>query len=512
MATTRTRPLLAAQRIATRHYGINDFSGGVNLRDAPDSLPPNQAQDAWNVSLSEKGLLYARLGFSKYNQTPYNQSAVTRLFEWKSGGSVIVQSGASLYRDTSGTPFKTFTTADPAAFADFTGRLYFTHPVDGMFYYDGNTVTAVPTGPKGKTMAAWLDGLWVAGDPAQPTRLYRSKLGDGTVWDTASGAVTNDIRDGPTASQPIVCIHVGVGFDQQTRPALIVAKRNSTHRVYDSSTGAYITLDASTGAASPQSMVALLGRVFVLSERGIYATNGLSPLVLLSQPLEPLFRPEALNLGKVASFCAGFLGRRLYFSIVQAGFTAPNLCIEMNPLFDSFTLGSHAMASYATVGGSNENLLGASPSVNGQVYTLESGGTDDGAAISSRWRSGWLQIGGGHLSRFHRVGVLSRGTFTLTMITDGAQEESLITPRTGGFAWDKTDKGWDKPGVGWDVGGEDPAWLAVYPRLVGRMVSVQIAATSTQTLTSRRLPGGVTPVTGAWQAQAIELDYTNLGG
>jgi hypothetical protein len=162
------------------NYGelqFRDFSGGLNLRDAAPELAQNESPDLYNVTLDERGGISKRLGYAKNNPTPFNASKVSNVYYWASGQNKISQSGTGLFKDDSTVAFKTFTTSARCGLADFQGKLYIIHPVDGMFSYDGATVTTVLAGPKGSTLAPWQNKLWASGDPNAKARVYFSRGG-----------------------------------------------------------------------------------------------------------------------------------------------------------------------------------------------------------------------------------------------------------------------------------------------------------------------------------------------
>src|SRR5439155_6553160 len=120
------------------------------------------------------------------------------------------------------------------------GLLICIHPTAGLFKYDGTTVTALATGPKGNTVTAWQNKLWAAGDPtagAKP-RVYFSAAGDETSW---PGTNFVDLREKDT--EAVVCLAGASGIDVSGRPGLLAYKKRSLYRIFDSTTGAFQTLD-----------------------------------------------------------------------------------------------------------------------------------------------------------------------------------------------------------------------------------------------------------------------------
>lgn len=395
---------------------VADFSGGLNLRDSPTDMEPKYAPLMWNVTLDEKGGVTARSGYSKWNTSSYGGSPPSNLFYWSGSGALghsFVQVGASVYQDLSTTPIKTFTTSDRAAFADFAGKVCMLHPVDGLFTWDGAVIAAIGAGPKGNTLAVFQNKLW-ANDTSGTNypRVNFSAAGDPTLWPG-----TIDIREKDTAQ--VVCLIGTAGTDIVGKPSLIVLKNRSAYRIYDSATGAYTTIDWTAGAASALSAVQANTKVYVLSDQGVFQTDGVGPLQPVSDVLRPLWTPDKLAVSYFDKACAGSIGTKAYFSFPLAGSTVNNYALELDVTSGAFTANSNAASCYAlhlapTVG----KLLFGSPTVNGQLYQLNTGGTDDGANITSKVMTKWIEPNSGMEALLNRVRVNGRGSFTLYPVYD----------------------------------------------------------------------------------------------
>src|SRR5450759_907364 len=95
-------------------------------------LGPTESPDVWNGVGNERGGVECRLGYAKYNSgdnTPYQAALVSYIYIWAKTGDKLVQCGAKLYKNTSTTSFKTFTSTARCAMADFLGKVYIIHPV-----------------------------------------------------------------------------------------------------------------------------------------------------------------------------------------------------------------------------------------------------------------------------------------------------------------------------------------------------------------------------------------------
>ncbi len=508
-------------RQGLRYYShfeqLANFSGGLNLRDAPTELALTETPDCMNVSFDERGGVTKRLGYTAWNASPaanlitqgyYSQVADKLLWYSRADGKLYSDPGTGVL-----TLRRTWTTGSRLGIVDFAGSVYAIHPVDGLYSStDGVTWAAVVASsgsvPVGDLLAAWQNKLWVAGNPATKLRLYFCGAGDPTKWAGADGGGSNDIREKDDSA--ISALHGGTGFDNQTKPCLLVFKQESTYRVHDSSTGAFVTLDSKAGAASAKAVISLYGKVYAVSRRGVYATDGFSPMQPLSAKLDPQFTDAALAYGSLDNIAAGYQGDRLFFSITRNAATVNNLALEYHPLLGWFSAGTNSAACYVTYGKNQESLLAASPTVTGQIYKLNTGGTDNGAAIQSWWQTKVFEPNAGYQGRLQLCRMLGRGTFTVTVRTDfltsGGVSTTLSSPMTG-FSWGTGIWGTDAWG---ESSGED--YRMFQPRSVGRAFQVRVDETSSIISSAAPLlETGVGLTFGAWGLYALQLNFTPLG-
>jgi cytochrome c5 len=592
-----------------RAIQLQDFSGGLNLRDAETQLADNESPEMWNVTLDERGGVVKRLGQTKWNasaagalitQGYYSQLVDRLLWYSKSDGKLYSDPGTGVL-----TLRRTWTTGSRLGIVDFADKVYANHPVDGLYSSaDGATWTAVvatsgllgqvssntgspglvipvsadtnwtrltvgtlvdiyvrATGanlgngkkrkvtavsqaagtatvdaaaaatdadagnvtfdstcgvytqgafaapPKGDLLANWQNKLWSAGDTAHASRLSFSAAGDPQKWHSSDGGGSNDIRE--KDDSPILALHGSAGFDNQTKPSLLVGKKESIYRVDDPSTASYVTLDQSVGPAGAKCFVGRYGYVYLLSLRGVFRTDGFTPCVPVSTKLDPLFTDTVLNFSLADGFCAGYKGDRLRFSVARTGSSANDLALEFHPLEQWFSAGSNAAGSYVTYGKNAETLITSSPTATGQLYKQDSGGSDDGAAITCWFLTRIFEPNGGYQSRLLDIRSLIRGSFKLTVLVD---TETVGSPRTlslpsSGFVW----------GTGvWGVGkwGEPKAegYATWQPGSVARVYQFRVDESSTATQSAPKLLGaGATQTVGAFSLYSLELRFVPLG-
>lgn len=499
-----------------RELRIRDFSGGLNLRDAPPELAANESPDLWNVTLDERGGAQKRLGQAKVNGTAYGGGLV--LNEWYSDAisALVVQAGNKLYKDTTNTARATLGSAARGGFADFTGKVWYIHPADGLYSsVDGITWTLITAAIKGTSIYPWQNRLLATGDLASPSLVQASAIGDGTDWSTAAlHGWNNQLRE-TKDGQPLLGFESASGIDIVGRPGIIVGKRDSLYRIYDSSDGAYQTIDPDVGMASPLSAVTVLGKTVVVSRYGVYVTDGTGPLVKVSQRIDPLFSPAAIAEDQLPLVAAGALGDRCYFSLPRFGKTANDLALEFHVGEGWFTAGSDAAACYTTYGLNTKKLYAGSPTVSGQVYEKLKGGADDGAAIASWFQTRWFEPSNGFLTRMRKLSALGRGTFNLYTRKDfetGQGKLRMVDVTRGGFIWNDPAAIWNDPDTIWG-----PVQYVGYSKPMlslgtCRAVSFRLEETSSTSVTAPALLGsGSAPEVGAWGLSGLDLLYVQLG-
>lgn len=502
-------PYWVRRRIFQREMGLTDFSGGLNLRDAPSELANNETPDCMNVTLNERGGVEKRLGNVKKNAAPYTTSSPPQN-ECVWGAIRITQCGADLFKDDGIAAVQTFSTSARVCFAEFGAKVYAIHPIDGIYSSaDAITWAAVAGSPKGSVLEPWQNRLLAGGDPSNPSRLTACAIGDATDWAIgASHGWYNDIREHDSAI--IVAIKSASGVDiALNNPSVIVCKGQSSYRVDDANTGAYKTLSTTVGAASAISVVNLFNETYILSTTGIYQTNGVNAPTLASAKLQRLFTPAGVAFDKAALFCAGRKGDRVHFSLPRAGSTANDLHLEYHPAMGWIVAHSDAASCYATDTLAGESLYAGSPTVHGQVYTVGVGGSDDGAAITCRFQTKWIAPEGGIECRFRRLRVFSRGNFKVFVKRDfdvGQGDENEVVSGSTGGAW-----GVDFWGVGFWGNSVYEGSQDFWSLGTGEYVSFVFTETSSLTATVPPLLGsGTAPTVGAFAVYGLALQFIPL--
>lgn len=491
--------------MAIKEIQFQRFSGGLNTRDQAGELADNEISDALNVTIDERGSATKRLGYERRFSTALGASLVNNLFNWRSRGYVVTQEGPRMHIND-GAAFHTWTTSDRCGMTEFLGNLVMIHPVDGVRVYDGSVITGPFTNaPLGNTCSAWQGKCWFAGNPTQPQRVTYTDIGAMTF--NVNGWV--DLREKDDSK--INLLTGAAGLDVSGRPGLLAFKNESAYRIYDSTTGAYNTVDASVGCGSNIGAVSAFGNTYVVSTKGVYYTNGIDPMVEVTSKIENIFHKSVLNFDRPDLYCAGRYQDSLRFSIPVVGEAFNSLAIEFHPHSGWVMMHTDAASAYASL---DADLVMGSPTVNGLVYNGYRTGADDGAAIASHMTTYWIEPNFGNLTRIRRARFVGYGTFNASLYKDYESGQSLptlavdITPAE--WVYDDPLAVYDDPDVTYG-----PTAFQSYQDFwsIGtvRSLAIRIDETSTISLPGRNVVGESTGVQGAWTLAHVNLMSIDLG-
>lgn len=336
---------------------FEDFRSGINLLGAPYSLDDIQARDARNVRSNTLGGISKRNGFGSI-ATP--AKPITSLSTFNGASDVLVGVGddgaaTDLYKITLGgtvTSIKAALTITPGYRWDFIqapqdagltqGPLWFMNgqdtPLEWTGSGDATTWTATTSGsvPNGKYLCYFHNRVFVAGESANPSRLYWSGLGDPGDWLPPSGGYTTfDPDDG----EPITGL--GVVGDY-----LLVFKPNKAYVVFDTDTGGYRQISSEIGCRAHRSIIEThAGTFFLSSDNEVMATDG-STISHLGNELGPILNAIP---GAVHKNCAAVYYKSSYFLSVPE-VDENSIILEYNLDFNSWWLHEIQIASGTTTG------------------------------------------------------------------------------------------------------------------------------------------------------------------
>ena len=522
-----------APRIKTDATRLEAFDGGLNLRDAPTEIDLSETPDCMNVTLDERGGAVSRLGLSKLNGSSLLPATPSTLYYSRVADALLAYistdaGNGKLYKSTDGgvnwsLVLGTFTAGAKAAITDFAGtngpRVVVVNTLDGVYSFAADLASNVHaaggsanmTEVRGSAIAVWQNKCWVVGDPRDDTTHSRARVwfcnaGNEQLWTIATAFV--DIRD----VDPYECTAIGAGqgMDVTGKPTLVVYKERSTYRINDSTTGQYTTLHAKgAGAVSPLAVASNLGRICSINEQGIWVTDGLAVPIRVSDKLEPLFTAEALNFSQLSSWAAAPYRDRVVFTLPRAGSSTNNLVLEYHPAVGWTVPHNLALGPLATYTKATAKLISAA-AASGAVFETFKGGTDDGAAIASRYQTPWVEPGKGDEVRLRAMRVFGRGRPMVQVRTNfslSGDQYDLDFNVGQGFQWD----------VGqWDVGvWGDALYEGTFDQPLDQVckhLSLAFSALTTTIAEKPKLLGdGATQEAGAWAVYGAHLDHVLLG-
>jgi hypothetical protein len=515
------------ERIAT--FQLQRFDGGLNLRDAPTEIAPNESPDCMNVTLNERGGIESRLGLLKLNAASLLPVAPSYLYYSTVADALLAYVPSDggvgkLYKSTDGgvtwsVAYSTFTAGAEAAIIDFKNRVVVVNTLDGVYSFPSDLSAPTHTAGgsanmdevRGSAIAVWQNRLFVTGDIREDSthsqsRVWKSNIGSELLWTV--GTDFNDIREVDTK----ICTAIGggVGIDVTGKPTLLIFKETSMYRMNDSTTMAYTTLHSKgAGAASAKAVATNLGRICSINREGIWVTDGLAIPIRVSDKLAPLFTQDGIDYVNFSKWSAAAYRDRVVFTIVRAGASSPNLMLEYHPEL-GWTV-PHGLAIGVMVPYTKQtNKLFGAAAVGGQVYNVFTGGTDDGTAIAARYQTPWAPLVSGDEARLRYLRAYGRGQLTAQLRADFVtigEDYSLDFNDGIGFVW----------GVGlWGVGvwsepvSEGNADTALDQ--VCKHVSLMLSATTSDSGVRAPLLGdGIAAEIGSWAIYGVKLDYVQLG-
>jgi hypothetical protein len=221
--------------VGLQRFPLSGFHGGVNTRSGPFDLEPNEAQDALNCTLTQRGALQQRAGKTLFAtivaakraenlRAWYTPAGVKWLMASIDGSVYSISSGGVATLRKAGTA-GTVWVFEQAQDASGNDRLWMANGVDTPQKWDGvagstsNWVIA-PGGVNPYFLRLWKNRMVIAGVNSQ--RLWFSAISDPETFAVTDWA---DIKSTSDDLDPLTWVEL-------LGDALIVFKRRSTWEVY----------------------------------------------------------------------------------------------------------------------------------------------------------------------------------------------------------------------------------------------------------------------------------------
>lgn len=364
---------------------INDYSGGLNTRDAKHKILDNQATALENFVVSSDGNLVKRKGSTKYNSSAISSHPVHSLFRYyKSASSfqeMLSVANSTLYKGNDGTGVWTsiagITVNDHMDFTTWEDICYMFNGTDKK-QYDGTTLSNIAGSPPAARYAILhKDRLYVAGIDAEPNRLYFCDTNDATTWN-ASDFIRIDSDDG----DKITGLSVLLG-------AIIIFKQNSIFVLQgtDSTTFNLKRMVNYTGCIAPRTIASYGNWIYYVGNDGIYRFNGNQ-----SQQISGFIKPDADAMDKtyIENAVSVISDNKYWVSHTTNGDTTNKTVLVFDIISSSWTkFTGLEIASLAIWNSSPDNweIYGGSSAADGFVYKMNDGTDDLGNDISCSFES-----------------------------------------------------------------------------------------------------------------------------
>lgn len=494
--------------MALQRVPINNFRGGLNTRDSPFELQPNESPDLLNVTLTDLvGLLQVRKGMTRFDSNCPGTVDNAKMIQLSGQNPTLMCSVAgNVYSCSPGgfftlrfTGTTNFRVWDFAEMPDASGN-------DRVWMCDGASVPQKWDGAAGSTSA------WAGTPPVTMSRIL--------VWKSKMVA----INTGATGSVAVRVFLSKTGDPEQTTGAfdtldlrgddddletltdmnvladrLFVFKRRSTWIVTDPSTLANRRL-GEPGCFGPLMSDVCDGKLYFFNEQGLWSTGGVAVA----------YESGSINSFFITRFNVGQISRvrvlatrdsypRLLVTLPVDNSAVNNAMLEvvpninfrriggrrylLLPAFMLHTIDASCLANFKTNVFAQWGIYGGRTSVT-QLHQFFVGTSDGGTAISAHWKSSWMAIQGEEpFERIRRFNVELSGDAIVDVFKDFnvSPDFSATLPDAGSSTdniWDNNPHTWDEPGL-WDPGNQY-RFVRVRPESRGRFHQVQF----------RTLPGG----------------------
>lgn len=435
-------------------YPFQSFGQGLNLRDKPDTVSPEECIDCRDVFFTDRGAIVQRKGYKALTGALTNRVASLEPF-YQTGGTrqLLAGCGTRLEGLSAAGAVVDSETGLTSAVWDFArfGKpnaevAYAGNGTDTLRKWNGAEWTA-PTAtvdgvggkamPKAGALCAWPGGAnrLVAtrfststggpnGATSSPDHVYFSDPGDPESWSTAPGK-ENYVQLAPGNGEAIQAV---VAF----REFIIVFKETSFYVFYSVTEGPegsadfnFKPVEAGVGMVSPRAVCVQPSGVYFMSRHGVYRTTGAEPEEV-SQIVEPIWSGEAspfftqgvLSQAEVTSCTMTSHEDRIYLSYPVSSTKYRTLVYD--PQLDWWSLYSIPASCLASFRVESKQELVFGYAVGEKMVGRHSTSytNDDGVAIESSWRQGWLDLDNPDVKTIRSSKVWGTGIAGMSLDTD----------------------------------------------------------------------------------------------
>lgn len=494
---------------------IDNVGKGLNIFARDTMTLENECVVADNIWSVGKNSVSKRIG-TKLLATIASVSNINGLATYYNGATreLLAMAGGKIYKVHTGTASQigstTWTSGLRTDFTQAGGKVFINNGTDVLREYNGTTIADTTNGQKGTMLLYYKGCLWTAGDPAYPTRLYRSgsdtKLGDFT-YNASTNPLATSIFVGKDDGQNITGIFKHQDF-------LYVAKERSLWRVSQSAdasgTLSLELIDPARGTDAHQTLDTVDNDQFMFNEMGLFAT-GYEPSILdqirtniISLRIDS--RIKNIQKNRLPEVCGIFHDNHYYLSFTSGGGNNNDRVMvydRQRLSFWEWYVNANCFASYKNTSGHTYLYYGSS--TDGKIYYFdETANTDDTTIYTGIWKSPPYSLGDYFQEKFFLQVLLyvgrTPGILEINVYVDGNLHKSkpLTIGNVGFSGIGITSIGVEKVGVGGggiyitDTGGSTPIKIPI--NKTGRNIQIQITESTS----------------GGFELNALEILYKPL--
>lgn len=403
---------------------VAGFSGGLNLRDAVDAVDPTQAIDAMNVEFTLKGAVRQRPGYDNFTTSALSQRPTNIEPYYNAAGNIAqIVTGSSTRLDTVGSDgavvasATSLTSGQPWSFARFASPandyIYAGNGENSLRRWDGSSWATVSASPQAALLEATQEGklggrlaaaavksaTTFAGQTATPSHVFFSDGADPTSWTNG-----NYVQLAPGDGEKITAMAAW-------QDGLYVFKESKFFKFYGvTDVGGvarfdYYPINTGVGCVGPRAIAAGSDGLYFADRKGVYRTRGQAP-ELVSDAIGPIFDSllptstyyeGGVQAQAYASNVAmAFHNERLYVSFTSAS-SENDRTLVFDPRLNAWAIwsvGARALVPFRPTSSGKLELYFAAASGANDLHKFSTAyETDNGATISSHWRSGWTDFG-----------------------------------------------------------------------------------------------------------------------
>lgn len=462
---------------------LTTFGGGLNLRDKADTVDVGDAIDLLNIDFTERGAIKQRDGYTHLTTSELtNQPDSLGEFYTSTGTrQLVIGNGHRLDAiDTTGTMVASSSspTASPHYFARFGGPgaevLYAANGTDSVQQWDGSAFTVPSYTGTAPT------GLFVAVTPWD-NRLVNAR-GTGTSAGTNQSAIRFSDPGVPTTWGDNNYVDLTPGDGEAImglavwEELLFVFKETKFFVFTGTSTDAtgspifnYRAVETGIGLVANRAVTAARDGVYFLDRTGVYRTTGDVP-ELVSDKIGPFFlggtegwyQGGSLNTSEYANAAMTFVNERIYLATTTGTATANDKTLVYDPRYGWWSLWDLPAACLTgfRVGPLPSLVFGYATGAKHIGQQSSTYTNDDGVAITSRWRSGWMDFGITSEKTSRQVKLWGSGKVAVAQARDFSRTGPSTTVNFAGSSLATWDTGnWDTSNWAGDFNVLNPALM-----------------------------------------------------